>query len=232
MYHVPQAVKQISASFKALTSVKHISQVWKRIQELQGEIRAHLDADFDRLYVSPSPIPVPLSQLITTLSYVPDPLHPIKPSQIAAACQVTDVLGPDVRTHYITRYVSLELKEYRRIFKPSDEAGGLDNISRRFAWFRRLLSGHENEAGRAFPIDWRVDWELFAKFAEITRLVIYFYVRSGVDVDGRDDISVLLSKAGPSLTVKVLLDTLQQTTEFEASIAKKYATTVSPHIHR
>ena len=43
----------------------------------------------------------------------------------------------------------------------------------------------------------------------------------------RDDISVLLSKAGSSLTVKVLLDTLQQTTEFEASIAKKYVTTVS-----
>jgi vacuolar protein sorting-associated protein 53 len=39
--------------------------------------------------------------------------------------------------------------------------------------------------------------------------------------------SILLSKAGSSLTVKVLLDTLQQTTEFELSIAKKWATSVS-----
>lgn len=43
----------------------------------------------------------------------------------------------------------------------------------------------------------------------------------------RDDVSILLSKAGSSLTVKVLLDTLQQTTEFEHSIAKKWATSVS-----
>ncbi|KZP34522.1 hypothetical protein FIBSPDRAFT_924022 [Athelia psychrophila] len=185
------AVKQIAASFKGLTSVKHISQVWTRMHELQGEIRAHLDADFD-------------------LFYIPDPLHPVKPSQISAACAVADVLGPDVRIHYITRYVALSLKEYRRIFKPTDEAGGLDNISRRFAWFRRLLGGHEAGEGRVFPIEWRVDWELFAKFAEITR----------------DDLSVLLSKAGSSLTVKVLLDTLQQASEFEASIAKKYATTI------
>lgn len=42
----------------------------------------------------------------------------------------------------------------------------------------------------------------------------------------RDDISSLLSKAGSSLTVKILLDTLQQTTEFELSIAKKWATSV------
>jgi vacuolar protein sorting-associated protein 53 len=37
----------------------------------------------------------------------------------------------------------------------------------------------------------------------------------------------LLSKVGSSLTVKLLLDTLQVTTEFEASMAKKWATPVS-----
>ena len=39
----------------------------------------------------------------------------------------------------------------------------------------------------------------------------------------------LLSKLGPSLTVKLLLDTLQVTTEFESSMAKKWATPVSAH---
>src|SRR5258708_32065940 len=46
-----QAVKQISAAFKPYTSVQRISQVWRRILEVQGEIRTHLDADFDKLYV-------------------------------------------------------------------------------------------------------------------------------------------------------------------------------------
>ena len=42
----------------------------------------------------------------------------------------------------------------------------------------------------------------------------------------RDDISTLLAKAGQLLTVKLLLETLQQTTEFELSMAKKWATPV------
>ncbi|EGO00491.1 hypothetical protein SERLA73DRAFT_122492 [Serpula lacrymans var. lacrymans S7.3] len=183
------AVKQISATFKPYTSIHRISQVWKRIQELQGEIRAQLDVDFDAFYLQNSS-------------------KPVKPAVIADACAVVDVLGSDVRIHYIDRYVALELKEYRRIFRATDEAGHLDNISRRFAWFRRLLQTHEIEQGRVFPSEWRAGWHLCAMFTEITR----------------DDMSVLLSKTGSSLTVKLLLDTMHQTIEFESSMAKKWAT--------
>ncbi|KII92548.1 hypothetical protein PLICRDRAFT_37313 [Plicaturopsis crispa FD-325 SS-3] len=182
------AVKQLSASFKPYTSVHRISQVWTRIQQLQGTLRTHLDADFDAFYLQDS----------------------VKHSVIADACLVVDVLGPDVRAHFVDRYVALELKEYRRIFKPVDtnEAGGLDNIARRFAWFRRLLQSHEIERGRVFPSEWKVGWALCALFVEITR----------------DDMAALLSKAGSALTVKVLLDTLQVTTEFETSMERKWAT--------
>ncbi|KAJ7091114.1 Vps53-like protein [Mycena epipterygia] len=183
------AVKQISASFKQYTSVQRISQVWKHIQELQGELRNHLDHDFNAFYLQ-------------------DPSKQIKPSVIADACLVVDVLGADVRAQMIERYVAIELKEYRRIFRTSDEAGQLDNISRRFAWFRRLLQTHEVEQGRVFPAEWKVSWYLLAKFSEITR----------------DDLASLLSKTGASLTVKALLDNLQLTAEFESSMVKKWAT--------
>ena len=129
---------------------------------------------------------------------------------MASACLVVDVLGPDVRAAFVDRYVALELKEYRRIFKATDEAGQLDNVSTRFAWFRRLMQTHETETGRVFPGDWKVGWYLTAKFVDITR----------------DDMTVLLSKAGTSLTVKQLLDTLQEVLDFESSITKKYATPV------
>jgi hypothetical protein len=100
-----------------------------------------------------------------------DPAKPMKSSTITAACGVIDALGTDLRTQFIDRYVGLELKDYRRIFRVAEanEAGGLDNISRRFAWFRRLLQTHDVEAGRVFPKEWRVEWWLFAKFLEITR---------------------------------------------------------------
>lgn len=98
-----------------------------------------------------------------------DTTKQVKPTLIADACLVVDVLGPDVRAHLVDRFVALELKEYRKIFRSSDEAGQLDNISRRFAWFKRLLHSHELEQGRVFPAEWRVSWHLLAKFAEITR---------------------------------------------------------------
>ena len=38
--------------------------------------------------------------------------------------------------------------------------------------------------------------------------------------------AMLLVKAGPSLTVKILLENLQITSEFESAMAKKWATGV------
>lgn len=100
---------------------------------------------------------------------------------ISEACLVVDVLGADFRSHLIDRYVALELKEYRRIFRSTDEAGQLDNISRRFAWFRRLLHTHEIEQGRVFPAEWRVGWFLLTKFVAITRYVLpcFFFRHTG-----------------------------------------------------
>ncbi|EPT04630.1 hypothetical protein FOMPIDRAFT_1027874 [Fomitopsis schrenkii] len=186
------AVKEMGASFKPYTSIQRISQIWRRIQEIQNEVKQKVDADWEKFYMQ-------------------DPGKPIKPSVIADACLVVDVLGPEARTQFIERYVALELREYRRIFRATDEAGQLDNLSRRFAWFKRLLQTHDTEQGRVFPAEWQVGWFLTAKFVEITR----------------DDMTVLLSKAGAKLSVKQLLDTLQETLDFEAYIGRKYATPVS-----
>jgi hypothetical protein len=119
-------------------------------------------------------------------------LKQIKPALIAEACQVVDVLGLDVRIQLLDRYVALELKDYRRIFRATDEAGQLDNISRRFAWFRRLLQTHELEQGRVFPAEWRVGWHLLARFVEITRFSFPFFLynlsaNACVHLQGRHD---------------------------------------------
>ncbi|KAI0283690.1 Vps53-like protein [Russula aff. rugulosa BPL654] len=125
---------------------------------------------------------------------------------ITAACATADVLGLDVRAALTARYTALLLAEYRRVFRLTDEAGQLDNISRRYAWFRRILGTHETGLGRAFLSEWNVGWWLLSGFIDITR----------------GDMAALLSKAGKDLTVTVLLDALQQTKDFELSMAKKF----------
>lgn len=101
-------------------------------------------------------------------SYLQTPTSP-KPQTIAAACATADILGPDVRAALTTRYTALLLAEYRRVFRLTDEAGHLDNISRRYAWFRRILGTHETGLGRAFLPEWKVGWWLLAGFIDITR---------------------------------------------------------------
>ncbi|VDB95976.1 unnamed protein product [Peniophora sp. CBMAI 1063] len=180
------AVKEISTSFKPYNTVPRIAQLIRRVQELQGEVRSMIEADFDAYYLQ-------------------QPTSP-KAAVVTAACETADVLGPDVRASLVARYTALLMAEYRRIFRLTDEAGQLDNISRRFAWFRRTLSTHEGGLGRAFLEQWSVGQALVAAFVDVTR----------------GDMASLLSKAGKDLSVMTLLDTLQQTKDFEISISKRF----------
>lgn len=151
-----------------------------------------------------------------------------------------------IRNHLIERYCSIELREYRRIFRSNDEvrfrlllctsyvfsrllqAGQLDNVSRRFAWFRRILANHEEERANAFPPAWEVAQHLFARFAEITRygVVKFISINNSYALYIRDDMLAALSKARSSLTVTLLLETMRQTLDFEQSIANKFGTPV------
>lgn len=73
------------------------------------------------------------------------------------------------RTQLFSWYSLLLLRDYRRIFGSHSEAGQLDNISRRFAWFRRILKTHEDENAILFPPDWNLGAVLAGGFSEVTR---------------------------------------------------------------
>ena len=77
-------------------------------------------------------------------SYLQDPAKPVKPKVIMDASLVVDVLGEDVRYVFylspnsllicrrnalIDRFCSVELKEYRRIFKSTDEVNELNGAA-------------------------------------------------------------------------------------------------------
>lgn len=121
-------------------------------------------------------------------------------------CQVIEVLGGDYRKHIIERYIQLQLQDYRRIFRSTDEAGQLDNVPRRYAWFRRVLKAHDEEHASLFPDSWEVTRLLVASFADSTRA----------------DLTNVLLKSPPSVTV--LLDALQATLDFEQTYARRFGT--------
>ncbi|CAE6492671.1 unnamed protein product [Rhizoctonia solani] len=221
------AVKEIAQFFKPYSSIERISIATKKLQELQGSVRASVEKDFDDFFLQ-------------------DPSRPIKQSTISEACLVVDVLGDEVRNAILDRYAALELKEYRRIFRNTDEAGQLDNLSRRFAYFRRVLTAHDTERARAFPQAWKVGEHLTACFASATRGDLVVGLENAAEKAstlggapkkglalGSRKVEESENKAGvPVLTVSLLFESLAQTREFENSMVKKFGVSFKELVER
>ncbi|WVQ79954.1 hypothetical protein IAT38_002055 [Cryptococcus sp. DSM 104549] len=178
-------VTQLLAPLKPLSSVPAVAQVFKAAdtdrKTVQEKVAVEMDAFFKQ-----------------------DPNKPVDRRMIAEVCLVIDVLGGDFRNHIVERYLQLQLAEYRRIFRSTDEAGQLDNVPRRYAWFRRVLKHHDEEDASLFPPSWEVTRLLVTSFSECTRA----------------DLANVLGKQVPA--VNVLLDALQATLDFEGAFARRF----------
>ncbi|KAG0146760.1 hypothetical protein CROQUDRAFT_43939 [Cronartium quercuum f. sp. fusiforme G11] len=186
-----QAVKQLSSHLNSLsTSVPRVASLFKAVQEVQGLLRRTIMDEFTAAFE--------------------DKTVASSKSQLIDSCLVVEALGDDARDALIDWYTTFQLREYRRIFSgPSSEAGQLDNIARRYAWFKRLLKTHEedlNGGGKIFPESWLVGASLCGYFGEVTR----------------DDLKSALARSRHTLTVELLLDTLQTTTAFEREMSQKF----------
>jgi hypothetical protein len=187
-----QAVIQLMAHFKSYRSIDQIATLSRNVAELQRELLEQVCEDFEIAFAKGE-----VAQ---------------KRGMLAEGCQVMDALGDTARSRLITWYCNTQLREYRQVFRGSEEAGSLDNISRRYSWFRRMLKTYDEEHAAIFPAHWRVNEVLANVFAEGTR----------------DDYKGILSRttrSGQALDVTVLLSCLQETLDFEHSLEKRFANT-------
>lgn len=126
---------------------------------------------------------------------------------LMGACQVVDALGDDTKQTLLEWYTNTQLRDYRRIFRPSDEAGQLDNTSRRYAFFKRILQHVSEEVhGSVFPESWNVPAVLAASMATQTR----------------DDLKTVLSTSAHQLNVTLLLEAISATQTFERDMSKRF----------
>ncbi|GAA5844731.1 hypothetical protein JCM9279_002899 [Rhodotorula babjevae] len=182
------AVKELSAYFKTFSSVERVSAVSRGVVEVQNVLKQQVMHEFEEAFSS-------------------EAARAGKDAQLAEACLVVHALGDDAKHALLKWYSLLLLRDYRRIFGSASEAGQLDNISRRFAWFRRVLKTHEDENGAVFPQDWTVGAVLAGGFSEVTK----------------NDLRSVLSKSSSSLNVGLLLESIAQTDDFEREMVRKYA---------
>ncbi|GAA6008665.1 Vps53p [Rhodotorula paludigena] len=182
------AVKELSAYFKTFSSVERVAAVSRGVLEVQNVLKGQVMREFEEAFAS-------------------ETARAGKDAQLADACLVVHALGDDARNALLKWYSLLLLRDYRRIFGSASEAGQLDNISRRFAWFRRVLKTHEDENAALFPQEWTVGAVLAGGFSEVTK----------------NDLKSVLAKSAGSLNVGLLLESIAQTADFEREMTRKYS---------
>lgn len=190
--HLLQAVIQLMAHFKSYRSIDQIATLSKNVADVQRELLEQVCEDFEVTFAKGE-----VQQ---------------KRGMLAEACQVMDALGEHAKSRLITWYCNTQLREYRQVFRGNDEAGSLDNISRRYSWFNRMLKTYDAEHALLFPPHWRVNEMLANAFCESTR------------EDYRGILQRSMRRAdGQPPDVNLLLSCLQETLDFEHSLERRFA---------
>ena len=191
--HFLQAVIQLTAHFKTYRSVDQIAALSKNVADVQRELLEQVCEDFELTFARAE-----VQQ---------------KRVMLSEACLVMDALGDHARSRLITWYCNTQLREYRQVFRGNDEAGSLDNISRRYSWFNRMLKTYDSEHAMLFPPYWKVNEMLANAFCEGTR----------------EDYKAILQRSmrrvdGQPPDVNLLLSCLQETLDFEHSLEQRFST--------
>ncbi|KAL5113468.1 Vacuolar protein sorting-associated protein 53 [Pleosporales sp. CAS-2024a] len=187
-----QAVIQLVAHFKSYRSIDQIATLSRNVADLQSELLEQICEDFEMVFAKGE-----VAQ---------------RKGMLAEACLVMDSLGDHARTRLINWYCNTQLREYRQVFRGNDEAASLDNISRRYSWFNRMMKTYDVEHAALFPPYWRVNEMLANSFCEGTR----------------EDFKGILQRSmrrgdGQTLDVHLLLSCLQETLNFEQSLERRFA---------
>ncbi|KAJ1324596.1 vacuolar protein sorting-associated protein 53 [Microdochium nivale] len=187
-----QAVLQLMRHFNSYRSIDQIATLSRGVAELQRELLEQVCEDFEMAFAKGE---------VAARRQV-----------LVEACNVMDALGDNAKSRIVTWYVNTELREYRQVFRGNDEAGSLDNIGRRYAWFKRMMKGHDEEHAAIFPPHWRVGETLAMAFCDGTR----------------EDYKGILEKSmrrvdGARIDVNLLLSCLQETLDFEQTIERRFS---------
>lgn len=180
------AVQELMSHFKPFRSIDQIATLNRQVGEMQSQITDQIFSDFE-----------------TVLSGKGD-LN--MANNLSDATLVLEQLGEENKKKLVHWYCSTQLREYRTIFKSSDEAGSLENIGRRYAYFKRLLKQHVDSNAKYFNQSWHMAEELTNAFCNNTR----------------DDIRTLLAHGARNIEIQLLLKALQETLEFEQYLEKRF----------
>lgn len=180
------AVLELNEYFQDFKSIDEVNRLNKLISTMKNQIINDIFKDFESEFN-----------------------EELNNDKLIDACHILEILGDAYKEQLQTWYINTALKDITQIFRSSEEAGSLDNLSRRFIYFQNTLTNFESKHLSMFPKSWHMSLKLTEKFCSYTK----------------NDLKEVLSKESRvknSVDVNILLNSLSQTLDFESFLNKKF----------
>lgn len=181
------AVKELMVFFKPYKSIDEVGALTQQLRKTQNKLVEDVFIDFEESFT-----------------------NNITNDKLVYGCEVLELADSKNKDRLLTWFYNMQLKEILSIFSTTDEAGGLENLSRKFIFFHNILKNIRSNHMKVFPPLWQVDLELSKLFCKMTN----------------QDLSTQLS----SVPATILLEALTKTLEFEKSLNDIYNTTDFSHM--
>ena len=153
------------------------------------------------------------------------------------SCLVVDSLGAGARRKLLEEFVQQQLVAYEGLFGCNKAHFALDQVERRWAWFKRLLKYIDAKFGTIFPVHWRLPLRMCLEFAERTKMHLVLLLTE-MESQDRTDVHALLKALQSALRFETemserfnLLTELQVSRDNEAASAKQHVEEAAVH-HR
>lgn len=124
------------------------------------------------------------------------------------ACDLLEA-GSSGKAQIIDWCVNKLLYDIREIFSVDDEAGSLENLSRRFIYYKKLLNNYNTSFAKFFPQEWEIPLKMTSSFYESTRKDLQILLRNQLH--------------DKSTSIDLFMGALQETLDFEKYIDVRFS---------
>ncbi|EPX74847.1 GARP complex subunit Vps53 [Schizosaccharomyces octosporus yFS286] len=191
------AMLQLLQFFKNYRSVERIASLSRNITEFQRSFYEQVFENFQLQFKKANSIRGGFNAASV------EGLHEL--------CGFIDVNGPKCSNALKDWYCHHQLDGFFKVFRENEEAGLLENFSRRYDWFFKLLQTYDDQHALIFPAHWRMDIQLCVYFCNETKA----------------DLSKILK--GKDISYPVFFTSIRQTLDFQNALKKRFSHVLNEH---
>lgn len=177
-------IKELLVFFQPYKSIDEINQLSLTVMKTQHKLVDDIFTDFE---------------VFVKQSYDQE-------EQLKYGCEILELIDGKYKDKLLNWYYNFQLKDIKVIFNNYDEAGSLENLSRRYIYFNNILSTIQSSMMIIFPESWKVDFEFAKLFSQLTK----------------EDLQKLLTSKRTPVNSQIVLDNLHHTLDFEKSLGEKF----------